>query len=287
VDVLSARHGLVESPRWHDGRLWFADWLAGEIIRVDDGNANVVARHRSLPLCFDFLPDGRPLLVSGPEHALLELRPDGTTTPYADLGALSQYGCNDIVVDGRGNTYVNNGNFDFAVGPPPGDRAPGFVALVRPDGSAAVVAADDLAFPNGMAVMPDNATLVVAESYRNRLTAFAINADGSLGERRVWADLGDGVPDGICIDAERAVWYADVPNQRCVRVREGGEVLDTVQLDRGGFACMLGGTPAEPRLYIVAAHWPGAQGLADPTHDWDGQALSVPAPAAAAGWPGN
>jgi len=182
--------------------------------------------------------------------------------------------------------YVNCGNFDFATGPPPGERAPGFVAVGRPDGSAMVVA-EDLAFPNGMAVTPDNTTLVVAESYRNRLTGFTINADGSLGERRVWADLGDGVPDGICIDAEGAVWYADVPNQRCTRVREGGEVLDSVQLDRGGFACMLGGRTSEPQLYIVAAHWPGVQGLTDPTHVWDGQALSVPAPAPAAGWPGN
>ena len=286
MDVLSDGHGLVESPRWHDGRLWFADWLAGEIIRIDGDRAAAVARHRSLPLCFDFLPDGRPLLVSGPEHALLELRPDGTTISYADLGGLSPYGCNDIVIDGRGNAYVNNGNLDFATGPPPGDRAPGFVALVRPDGSATVVA-DDVAFPNGMAVTPDNATLIVAESYRSRLTAFSINVDGSLGERRVWADLGDGVPDGICIDADGAVWYADVPNQRCVRVREGGDVLDRVQLDRGGFACMLGREPTEPRLYIVAAHWPGAQRLTDPTHLWDGQALSVPAPAASAGWPGN
>ena len=285
MDLLSDGHGLVESPRWHDGRLWFADWLAGEIITIDDDRADVVARHRSLPLCFDFLPDGRPLLVSGPEHALLELGPDGSTSTYADLGGLSQYGCNDIVIDGRGNAYVNNGNFDFAKGPPPGEHAPGFVALVRPDGSATVVG-DDLAFPNGMAVTPDNATLIVAESYRNRLTAFSIDADGSLGERRTWADLGDGVPDGICIDVDGAVWFADVPNKWCRRVAEGGEVLDTVQLDRGGFACMLGGA-TDPRLYIVAAHWPGGERFTDPTHVWDGQALSVPAPAPAAGWPGN
>jgi sugar lactone lactonase YvrE len=286
VDVLSEGHGLVESPRWHDGRLWFADWLAGEVIAIDgDGHEEVVAQHRSLPLCFDFLPDGTPLLVSGPQHALLALADDGALSTYADLGALSPYGCNDIVIDGRGNAYVNNGNFDFAIGPPPGARSPGFVALVRPDGSATVVG-DDLAFPNGMAVTPDNATLIVAESYRNRLTAFSIEADGSLGERRVWADLGDGVPDGICIDATGAVWFADVPNRWCRRVAEGGEVLDTVQLDRGGFACMLGGQD-EPRLYIVAANWPGGAGLTDPTHVWDGQALSVPAPAAAAGWPGN
>jgi sugar lactone lactonase YvrE len=287
VNVLSRGHGLVESPRWHDGRLWFADWLAGEIIAVDDaGDAEVVARHRSLPLCFDFLPDGTPLLVSGPEHALLALAPDGTTSSYAGLGHLSPYGCNDIVVDGRGNAYVNNGNFDFAKGPPAGERAPGFVALVRPDGSATAVA-DDLAFPNGMAVTPDNGTLIVAESYRNRLTGFAINADGTLGQRRVWADLGAGVPDGICVDADGAVWYADVPNAWCRRVAEGGQVLATVDLDRGGFACILGAPASGPTLYVVAAHWPGGERLGDPTHVWDGQALSLPAPAAAAGWPGN
>jgi sugar lactone lactonase YvrE len=286
VDVLSSGHGLVESTRWHDGRLWFADWLAGEIITIDDDrHAEVVARHRSLPLCFDFRPDGTPLLVSGPEHALLALGPDGSTSRYADLGALSPYGCNDIVIDGRGNAYVNNGNFDFAKGPPAGERAPGFVALARPDGTATIVG-DDLAFPNGMAVTPDNQTLIVAESYRNRLTAFSISADGSLGERRVWAELGDGVPDGICIDADGAVWFADVPNKWCRRVAEGGEVLDTVQLDRGGFACILGGR-MDPTLYVVAAHWPGGERFTDPTHVWDGQALRVPAPAPAAGWPGN
>lgn len=285
MDVLSDGHGLVESPRWHDGRLWFADWLAGEIITVHDGRVEVAARHRSLPLCFDFLPDGTPLLVSGPERALLALGPDGSTSTYADLGHLSPYGCNDIVIDGRGNAYVNNGNFDFAAGPPPGERSPGFVALARPDGSAEIVA-DDLAFPNGMAVTPDNATLIVAESYRNRLTAFTIAADGALTDRRVWADLGSGVPDGICVDADGAVWFADVPNTWCRRVREGGAVLDTVELDRGGFACMLGG-PHVATLYVVAAHWPGGERFMDPTHVWDGQALSVPAPAAAAGWPGN
>jgi sugar lactone lactonase YvrE len=285
VDVLSDGHGLVESPRWHGDRLWFADWLAGEIIAVDrDARTEVVARHRSLPLCFDFLPDGTPLLVSGPEHALLALRADGSTSTYADLGRLSPYSCNDIVVDGRGNAYVNNGNFDFAAGPPPGERAPGFIALARPDGSTTVVA-DDLAFPNGMAVMPDNATLIVAESYRNRLTAFTIAADGTLADRRVWAELGDGVPDGICIDADDAVWFADVPGRRCRRVREGGEVLDTVQLDRGGFACMLGAGDS-PALYVVAAVWPGAAALM--THqDWDGQVLRVPVDVPGAGWPAS
>ena len=137
--------------------------------------------------------------------------------------------------------------------------APGVVVLVTPDGTARQVA-DGLAFPNGMAVTADNQTLIVGESYAKRLTAFEIAADGTLTNRRVWAELGDGVPDGICIDAEGAVWYADVPNKRCVRVREGGDVLDTVELDRGGFACALGG-PDRQTLYILATEWNGPENM--------------------------
>jgi sugar lactone lactonase YvrE len=280
MDVLASGLGLLESPRWHEGRLFFSDWTAGQILAVDaEGSVEVVCRHPSLPLCFDFLPDGRLVLVSGPERALLALE-HGTLTTYADLGELSPYGGNDIVVDGRGNAYVNCPAFDFATGPPAGDRQPGFVALVTPDGSARVVA-DDLAFPNGMAVTRDNRTLVVADSYRSELVGFDIAEDGTLSGRRTWAALGGDNPDGICLDAEGAAWYADVPHQRCVRVAEGGAVLSTVRLDRGGFACMLGD---RPELYVVGARWPGAAGLA--THDdWDGHVWRVPAPAAGAGWP--
>jgi sugar lactone lactonase YvrE len=283
MDVLLAGRGLVESPRWHDGRSWFSDWTAGEILTVDEsGAAEVAVRHASLPLCFDFLPDGRLLLVSNQRRMLLTPGNDAALETYADLGGLPPAGWNDIVVDGRGNAYVNSPNFDFANGPPPGDMQPGVVALVTPDGAASIVA-EDIAFPNGMAVTPDNATLVVADSYRHCLVGFDIATDGTLSGRRVWADLGDAAPDGICVDAEGAVWYADVPHQRCIRVREGGEVTDTVELDRGGFACMLGDGPA---LYIVAAHWPGIAALATHTA-WDGQLLRTPVDVGRAGWPGN
>ena len=186
--VVDSGRGLVESPRWHRGRLYFADWLAGEI-RVSDGRggSEVVVHHESLPLCFDFLPGGDLILVSGPQRALLRAQPDGTLTTYGDLSNFSAYGSNDIVIDGRGNAYVNNGNFDFASGPPPGPTAPGHVVLVPAEGEPRMVA-EDLAFPNGMAVLPDNRTLVVAESYRAQLTAFAIEDDGSLGDRRVFAE---------------------------------------------------------------------------------------------------
>ena len=281
MEVLAAGLGLVESPRWHDGRLWFSDWTAGRVLALGpDGALDVVVAHPSLPLCFDFLPDGRLVLVSGPERALLTLEADGTLRTYADLSGLSSYGGNDIVVDGRGNAYVNSPAFDFAEGPPPGERQPGFVALVRPDGSASVVA-DDIAFPNGMAVSDDGRTLVVADSYRSQLVGFDIADDGTLSGRRVWAPLGTDNPDGICLDATGAAWYADVPHQRCVRVAEGGEVLAVVDLDRGGFACMLAD---EPLLHVVAARWPGAAGLATHT-DWDGRVLRVPVEVGGAGWP--
>jgi sugar lactone lactonase YvrE len=159
---------------------------------------------------------------------------------------------------------------------------PGFVALVTPDGTARTVG-EDIAFPNGMAVTADNHTLVVADSYRHQLVGFDINADGGLSGRRVWADLGQAAPDGICLDVDRAVWYADVPHQRCVRVAEGGEELATVPLDRGAFACMLGGIDT-PKLYVVAARWPGMAGLGGDT-PWDGQVLRTEATVPGAGWP--
>jgi sugar lactone lactonase YvrE len=243
--------------------------------------------HQSLPMCFDFLPDGRLVLVSNQVNALLTLEPDGSLTTYADLTAVSDLGCNDIVVDGRGRVFVNSPHFDFAAGPPPGDVQPGRVGVVTPDGDVRVVAGD-IAFPNGMAVTADGSTLVVADSYRHQLVGFSIGDDGGLSERRVWADLTrpDGKhhnPDGICLDASGAAWYADVPHQCCVRVAEGGDVLEVVELDRGGFACMLGGTDAA-YLYAVTAVWPGAAGYMGFT-GWDGQVVRVEVDVPGAGWP--
>jgi sugar lactone lactonase YvrE len=269
-----------ESPRWRDGRLWVSDWGAQEVIAVDlDGNSEVVVRvsFPTFPMCIDWLPDGRLLVVSASEGLLLRREPDGSLVTHADLSGLSDHKWNDIVVDGRGNAYVNNVGFDF----PGGEFAPGVVALVTPDGSALQVA-DGFAFPNGMVVTPDNSTLVVAESYASKLTAFDIGADGRLSNRRVWADLHGGVPDGICLDAENAIWYGDVPNKRCARVREGGELLQAIDLDRGCFACMLGG-PERRTLFLVATEWGGPANMAGgpPT----GQVLTAEAPAPGAGWP--
>jgi len=267
-----------ESPRWHDDRLWFSDWGTQEVIAVDrEGRSEVIVRTPASPFSIAWMPDGRLLIISGPDGDLLRREPDGLLVTHADLSSLSGHSWNEIVVDGRGNAYVNNIGFDF----PAGEFAPGTVALLTPDGPARLVA-DGVAFPNGMAVTPDNSTLIVAESYASRLTAFDIAADGSLSSQRVWADLGSGVPDGICLDAEGTVWYADVPNKRCVRVREGGEVLHTIDLDRGCFACMLGGIEGTT-LFMVAQEWSGMESAAGGQRT--GQLLTASAPAPGAGWP--
>jgi sugar lactone lactonase YvrE len=280
LQILMTGIAFGESPRWHDDRLWFSDWSAEELIAVDlEGNSEVIVRVPSFPFSIDWLPDGRLLIVSARDRALLTMEPDGSLVTHTDLSSLSDRPPgNEIVVDGRGNAYVNGGGFDLMAGEP---FAPGIVALVAPDGPAREVA-DGIAFPNGMAVTPDNSTLIVAESYGKRLTAFDIDADGSLSNRRVWADLGDGVPDGICVDAEGAVWYGDVPNKRCVRVREGGEVLQTIELDRGCFACMLGGADGRT-LFLVAREWHGTANVAGEART--GQVLTAQAPAPGAGWP--
>jgi sugar lactone lactonase YvrE len=257
LETLISGIAFGESPRWHDGRLWFADWIAREVLAVDlDGNSEVITRVQVFPFSIDWLPNGRLLITSG--RNLLRQDPDGSVVTHVDLSGLTVHGLNEIVVDGRGNTYVNAPEFDLMAGR---QFRPGIVALVAPDGSAQRVA-DGIAFPNGMVVTPDDSTLIVAESYGKKLTAFDIAPDGGLSNRRVWADLGDGVPDGICMDAEGAVWYGDVPNKRCVRVREGGQVLQTIDLDLGCFACTLGG--AEGRtLFMMAQEWRGTGSMAD------------------------
>ncbi|GAA0371345.1 SMP-30/gluconolactonase/LRE family protein [Microbispora corallina] len=235
-----------ESPRWHDGRLWVANWGTGQILTVGlDGASEVVAEiPTTIPYSFDWLPDGRMLVVSGQEALVLRREPDGSLVTHADLRALGEV-FNEIVVDARGNAYVNGS----------------IVALVTPDGRAQEVAGD-IAFGNGMAVTEDGSTLIVAESHGRRLTAFDIAEDGGLAGRRVWAEV-DGPPDGVCLDAEGALWYADVPNQRCVRVREGGEVLRMIDLDRGCFACVLGG-PDGRTLFMTTAEWRGMDRLHEP-----------------------
>jgi sugar lactone lactonase YvrE len=234
---------MGESPRWHDGRFWMCDWLAGEVLVFDaDGKREVVARVEGLPFSIDWLPDGQ-ILITTPNGVVK----GSDLTPYGAAGQPF----NEIVIDARGRAWV-----DMPGSMPWEERKPGTVSVVRPDGTSGQVA-DDVWFPNGMVVLGED-TLVLAESHADRLTAWTITDAGVLVDRRVWADLGPGsAPDGICADAEGAIWYASVPGERCTRVAEGGEVLDAVAADRGCFACMLGGDDGRT-LYIVANHYSGA-----------------------------
>ena len=243
--VLLSDLAFPESPRCHRGRVYVSDWGAGEVhALLDGGGSEVVARGSSFPLCIDFLPDGRLLLVNGSD--LLVQEADGTQSTYAELGALSEFAYNDITVHPDGFVYVGNGDFEF----PGGEPGPGFVALVTPDGRVER-AAEGVMFPNGMVVVGDE--LVVAESYAHKLTAFPIGPDGSLGHGRTWADLGEDYPDGICADRQGRTWYADVPHQSCTLVEDGGEVVRTIALDRGAFSCALDGDV----LYVATNLWEG------------------------------
>jgi len=261
--------GLVvgESPRWHDGRLWYANWGAQEIRTVDDSGIGEVIAVGPKPVgyCIDWLPDGA-LIVTG-EDSLLRRAADGSFTTHADLSALGE-GWNEVTVDGRGNIYVNSVGFRFGQE----DFRPGTIAVVRPDGTATQVA-DNVAFPNGMVITPDNSTLVIAESWANKLSAFDIESDGTLSNRRVWAEVSG---DGICLDAEGAIWCSGVSGNRpeCLRVREGGEVLERVTLDRACFACMLGGEDGRT-LFLMTAEWRGVERMGELFRSQTGQVQAM------------
>jgi sugar lactone lactonase YvrE len=280
VDVLLSDLVIGESLRWHDGRLWLAHWGTGEILAVDkEGRSEVVGRGpEGLGWSIDWLPDGR-LLVTGPE--LMRRETDGSMTPHADLSGVAGHGWNEIVVDGRGNIYLDGQDFRFGVE----EFRPGIIALVTPDGEARQVA-DGIAFPNGMAVTPDNKTLIISESFAARLTAFDIAKDGGLSNRRVWAEKVG--PDGICIDAEGAIWTGS-GGRGCVRVAEGGQILERIELDLSPFACMLGGSDRRT-LFIAACDWrlgedPASNMKRLVTGPRTGKVLTAPAPAPGAGWP--
>ena len=243
-------NGLVfpEGPRWHEGRLWFSDMHAHEVVAVDmDGNRETIVEVPQQPSGLGWLPDGRLLVVSMVDRKLLRLDPDGLYE-VADISQYAPYHCNDMVVDAEGNAYIGNFGFNFQEGESP--RATTIV-LVTPDGDARVVA-DDIEFPNGTVITPDGKTLIVGESMGQRLTAFDIEPDGSLSNQRVWADHGF-PPDGICLDAEGCIWVAVPRPGGFLRVAEGGDVRARVDLEGwGGYACMLGGDEGRT-LFLLEA----------------------------------
>lgn len=253
--------GFPEGPRWHDGRLWFSDFRTRRVTAVDmQGTAEVMHELEDAPSGLGWLPDGRLLVVSMQQRRLL-IETQGELTPFADLSQLASYHCNDMVVDARGFAYI--GNFGAPIETPAARLAE--LVLVKPDGSARVVATD-MVFPNGAVITPDQKTLIVGETYAARLTAFDIAEDGSLSNRRVWAQFDElgivsdpavllqrVVPDGICLDVEGAIWIAS-PNARreVIRVREGGEILDRITVDTFPYACMLGG-PERKTLCVLTS----------------------------------
>ena len=282
--VLLEGLAMVESPRWHDGRLWFPHWGTPEILAVDlEGRAEVVAHGpSSLGHAIGWLPDGR-LLMTG--RHLMRHEHDGSVREHAALDAISPHGWSEMTVDGRGNIYLNSIGFDFQaemsrrVANPAQDPT-GVIALVRPDGTAEKVA-EGIAFPNGMVVTPDNGTLIVAESFTGTLLAFDIGLDGRLSRRRIWAQ---GIwPDGICLDAEGAVWTSTWENA-CVRVAEGGKILDRIPLDRPCFATMLGG-PRRCTLFMMANRFLGPDRFDEMLALRAGQVLAIEVATPGAGWP--
>ncbi len=237
-----------EGPRWRDGELYFSDMHFHEVVAMKpDGSRRTHFKHNDAVSGLGWLPDSRMLVVSMIDRRLLRLE-DGKAVQHADLSGIATGNVNDMVVDATGRAYVGNFGYEFPNGEPKAAK----MARVDANGTTSV-AADELMFPNGTVITPDGRTLIVGESMAGRLTAYDIGADGALSNRRVWAQLpGGAVPDGICLDADGAIWVASPSTNNAIRVREGGQILDQVEADRGVYACMLGGADKKT-LYLLTA----------------------------------
>jgi sugar lactone lactonase YvrE len=260
-------YSYLECPRWRDGRLWVSDFYTNQVVATDcRGSTEVVAEVPGQPSGLGFLPDGRALIVSMRDHRILVRSGSGGLSEHADLSGAVPGMLNDMIVDEQGRAYVGNFGFDLM-----GGAALRYTTLTRvdPDGTVTTVA-EDLGFPNGMVILPGG-VLVVAETFAGRLTAFDIDEDGGLRNRRVWAQFGETpqtedveeavqrlqvAPDGICADAEGAIWVADAIGSRVIRIREGGEIIDEIPAGTGVFACMLGGDDGRTLFLCAAPSFP-------------------------------
>lgn len=266
-----------EGPRWHDGRLYFSDFYTHRVLAVDmAGKLETIVTVPQQPSGLGWALDGTLLIVSMLDQRLLGLK-DGRLETVGDMSALATGPCNDMVVDAKGRAYVGNFGFDRHKGEA---QRTACLSRVDPDGRV-TKAADDLLFPNGTVITPDGRTLIVGETIGNRLSAFDVAADGTLSNRRVWADLGTVFPDGICLDAEGAIWVADPRGNRVVRVFEGGRVARTITTgDRGAFACMLGGK--DRKTLFVATNSGSGPAM---VHKTDGRIVTIDVDVAGAGLP--
>jgi len=266
-----------EGPRWQDGKLYFSDMHGDRVIAAGlDGRASVVCEVPNWPSGLGWLPDGRMLVVSMTDRKLMRMDPNGLKV-HADLSTLAPFHCNDMVVDGKGRAYVGNFGFDNHAQQTP---RPTVLIMVTPDGVARAVAGD-LLFPNGTVITPDGRTLIVAETFGRRLTAFDIAPDGSLANRRLWADLGGNFPDGIALDAEGAIWAACPTRSEVIRVKQGGEVTETIKVATDAFACILGG-PGRKTLFVLTAATSGPERCRVET---TGRIEFTQVDVAGAGWP--
>ncbi len=260
VELLADGLHYGEGPRWHQGKLWFSDFFDHAVKTVDlAGTVETKLPVAGQPSGLGWLPDGRMLIVSMTDRLLLRLESDALVV-HADLSDIATFHCNDMVVDKVGRAYVGNFGFDLDAAETSGDFAGALatyegatIARVDPDGSVHA-AATGLRFPNGSVITPDGRTMIVAESMARRLSAFDVDDGGALSNQRIWADTGSHVPDGICLDADGAVWVADAGGPHCVRIREGGEVMEVVNTEQRCFACMLGGEDGRTLFMLTAAY---------------------------------
>ena len=249
LQIVAEGLSFPEGPRWHDGKLYFSDFYRHVVNAIEPGGElEIVAEVPTQPSGLGWLPDGRLLIVSMLDRKLLRQEPGGELVEHADLGGVATWHCNDMVVDGQGRAYVGNFGFDTHGG---GSQKPADLARVDPDGSV-TVAAREFQFPNGTVITPDGKRLMIGETRAQRLTAFDIDGDGNLTNRRLWADIDPHYPDGICLDAEGAIWVADPRGNCVIRVKEGGEITDSIDVGRGAYACMLGGEDGRT-LFICTA----------------------------------
>ena len=264
MKTVASGFSYLECPRWRDGRLWVSDFYTHQVVAISEGGEiELMATVPQQPSGLGFLPDGRVLIVSMRDRRILRREHSGELKVHADLMQLAPWHLNDMIVDAKGRAYVGNFGYDLMSG-----EAPRTTVLIRVDtDGSAHIAADGLMFPNGTGITADGRTLIISESFGGLLSAFDIADDGALGNRRVWARLGDAlgdaqasgamdkvvVPDGLCLDAEGAVWVADALGHCVIRVAENGKELDRISTgDVGVFACMLGGMDGRT-LYLCTA----------------------------------
>jgi sugar lactone lactonase YvrE len=272
VKVLAEGIYFGEGPRWRDGRLWFSDFYAHAVKSVSlAGDLRTEFEIDDQPSGLGWLPDGSMLIVGMTKRQVLRRAVDGKLSVHADLSGIATFHCNDMVVDAEGRAFVGNFGFnlDEEVATRPvedviANHKTAKLACISPSGKVRV-AADDMHFPNGSVITPDGKTLIVGETVGFCLTAFDIASDGSLSNRRVWAPTLPRIPDGICLDADGAVWFANPMAAECVRIAEGGEILDVVETGQLCFACMLGGDDGKTLFMLTADSADAHAAAAKPT----------------------